>query len=64
MSHVNNIAKAQEKACEAELILRMLESYPDKMLENELSTVITLARRLTEEVHIWLIEEMAKKGKQ
>ncbi|WP_312293332.1 hypothetical protein [Atlantibacter hermannii] len=64
MSHVNNITRAQEKACEAELILRMLESYPDKMLENELSTVITLARRLTEEVHIWLIEGMAKKGKQ
>ncbi len=64
MSRVNNIARAQEKACEAELILRMLESYPDKMLENELSTVITLARRLTEEVHIWLIEEMAKRDKQ
>lgn len=61
MSHVNNIAKAQEKACEAELILRMLESYPDKMLENELSTVITLARRLTEEVHCFLIEEQGKK---
>lgn len=64
MSHVNNIVKAEEKASEAELILRMLESYPDKMLENELSTVITLARRLTEEVHIWLIEEMAKRDKQ
>jgi len=64
MSHVNNIVKAEEKASEAELILRMLESYPDKMLENDLSTVITLARRLTEEVHIWLIEEMAKRDKQ
>lgn len=61
MSHVNNIAKAQEKACEAELILRMLESHPDAMSENELSAVITLARRLTEEVHCFLIEEQGKK---
>ncbi|MCQ4969147.1 hypothetical protein [Atlantibacter hermannii] len=61
MSHVNNIAKAQEKACETELILRMLESYPDTMSENELSAVITLARRLAEEVHCLLIEEQAKK---
>ncbi|WP_312384202.1 hypothetical protein [Atlantibacter subterraneus] len=61
MSHVNNIAKAQEKACEAELILRLLESHPDAMSENELSAVITLARRLTEEVHCFLIEEQGKK---
>ena len=61
MSRVNNIAKAQEKACEAELILRMLESHPDAMSENELSTVITLARRLIEEVHCLLIEEQGKK---
>lgn len=61
MSHVNNIARAQEKACEAEIILRMLESYPDAMSENELSAVITLARRLAEEVHCLLIVEQAKK---
>lgn len=64
MSHEITLDQANEKACQAEMVLKMLESYPDEMGNKELSHVITLARRLTGEVHAWLIEEQAlREGK-
>ncbi|SAI93515.1 hypothetical protein [Enterobacter hormaechei] len=63
MAHEISLDQAKEKACQAEMILRMLESYPDDIGEVELSSVITLTRRLSGEVHAWLIEEQAKQGK-
>lgn len=62
MAHEISLEQAKEKACQAETILRMLESHPDEMGEVELSSVITLTRRLSGEVHAWLIEEQAKQG--
>lgn len=64
MSHEISLEQAKEKACQAEIILRMLESYPDHIGETELSSVITLTRRLNGEVHAWLIEEQAAKEKR
>lgn len=63
MAHEISLEQAKEKACQAEMILRMLESHPDQMGEVELSSVITLTRRLSGEVHAWLIEEQTKQGK-
>ncbi|EBZ9516036.1 hypothetical protein EH138_17785 [Salmonella enterica subsp. enterica serovar Eastbourne] len=54
-----SLEQATEKACQVESLLRMLESYPDTLSETELSSVITLIRRLSGEVHTWLIEEQA-----
>ncbi|EEC0687292.1 hypothetical protein AH140_003106 [Salmonella enterica subsp. enterica] len=58
-----SLEQATEKACQVESLLRMLESYPDTLSETELSSVITLIRRLSGEVHTWLIEEQAGRGK-
>lgn len=64
MSHEISLDQANEKACQAEVILKMLESYPDEIGDKELSHVITLVRKLTGEVHAWLIEEQAiREGK-
>lgn len=49
-----SLEQATEKACQVESLLRMLESYPDTLSETELSSVITLIRRLSGEVHAWL----------
>ncbi|KTM71295.1 hypothetical protein IN35_26705, partial [Salmonella enterica] len=48
---------------QVESLLRMFESYPDTLSETELSSVITLIRRLSGEVHAWFIEEQADRGK-
>ncbi|EAX4622273.1 hypothetical protein GQT51_000053 [Salmonella enterica] len=58
-----SLEQATEKACQVENLLRMLESYPDTLSETELSSVITLIRRLSGEVHAWLIEEQADRRK-
>ena len=64
MSHEITLEQANEKACQAEMVLRMLESFPDEIGDKELSHIITLVRRLTGEVHAWLIEEQAiREGK-
>ncbi|QVR93677.1 hypothetical protein XR86_15315 [Salmonella enterica] len=51
-----SLEQATEKACQVESLLRMFESYPDTLSETELSSVITLIRRLSGKVHTWLIE--------
>lgn len=58
-----SLEQATEKACQVESLLRMFESYPDTLSETELSSVITLIRRLSGEVHAWLIEEQSDRGK-
>ncbi|EBZ6048942.1 hypothetical protein D2121_20040 [Salmonella enterica subsp. enterica serovar Texas] len=58
-----SLEQATEKACQVESLLRMFESYPDTLSETELSSVITLIRRLSGKVHTWLIEEQADRGK-
>ncbi|EAO1991562.1 hypothetical protein E0G79_17390 [Salmonella enterica] len=58
-----SLEQATEKACQVESLLQMLESYPDTLSETELSSVITLIRRLSGEVQAWLIEEQADRGK-
>lgn len=46
-----SLEQATEKSMPVESLLRMLESYPDTLSEMELSSVITLIRRLSGEVH-------------
>lgn len=47
-----SLEQATEKACQVESLLRMFESYPDTLSETELSSVITLIRRLSgEDIH-------------
>lgn len=61
MSHEITLAKAAEKAEQAEVVSRLLESYPHQMAESEVSAIASLLARLTGEVSTWLIEEQAQR---
>lgn len=61
MAHEISLEQAVEKSCLMETVLRMLESYPDNIDEAQLSSVVTLTRRLAAEVYCWLLEEQAQR---
>ncbi len=61
MSHEISLDQAAARAHQAEIICRMMESYPDKMAESEVLAIASLLRRLTGDVSAWLIEEQASK---
>ncbi|HGP0311739.1 TPA: hypothetical protein ACLE2D_002472 [Citrobacter freundii] len=63
MAHEISLAQAAERAHQAEIICRMMESYPDRMVDTEIIAIATLLRRLTGDVCAWLIEEQATKEK-
>ncbi|MEK9497797.1 hypothetical protein V2H77_15255 [Photorhabdus sp. P32] len=62
MSHETTLPEMAEKACQAEIICRMLESYPHEMTEPELEAIYSLLSKLTGNVAYWLVEELAQKG--
>lgn len=64
MAHEISFEKAQEKARQAEIIFRMIESYPDHMSESEITDPASLLRCLTGDVAAWLIEEQAARESQ
>ena len=57
------LEEATERAHQAEIICRMIESYPDKLVDTEIIAIATLLRRRTGDVTAWLIEEQATKEK-
>lgn len=63
MPHKISLDEVAERANQAEIICRMMESYPDRMADSEVLAIATLLRRLTGDVTAWLIEEQAIKGK-
>jgi hypothetical protein len=60
MSHEITLAKAVEKAEQAEVVSRLLESYPHRLEDSEVTAIASLLARLTGEVATWLIEEQAQ----
>ncbi|CAI1127237.1 hypothetical protein [Serratia fonticola] len=60
MSHEITLAKAAEKAEQAEVVSRLLEGYPHQMAESEVTAIASLLARLTGEVATWLTEEQAQ----
>lgn len=61
MAHEMNLDQVAERAHQAEIICRMMESYPDKMADSEVLAIASLLRRLTGDVCAWLTEEQASK---
>lgn len=57
------LQQAAERARQAEIICKMIESYPDRMVDSEIIAIASLLRSLTSDVAAWLIEELAKKEK-
>lgn len=58
------LEEATERAHQAEIICRMMESYPHRLVDTEIIAISTLLRRLTGDVTAWLIEELATKEKR
>lgn len=52
--------KAAEKAYQAEIVARMLESYPHKLTDSDVEAVASLLANLTGSVASYLIEEESK----
>lgn len=61
MSHEITIAQAAERACQAETICRLIESYPQQLQESEIASLASLLQRLSGDAAAWMMEEMAQR---
>lgn len=55
------LKQAMESACQAEVVCRILEHYPNKMDAYEVELIASLLGKLTGNVAAWLVEELALK---
>jgi len=63
MAHEITLEQATERAHQAEVICRMMESHPDKMDDSEVQAMASLLAKLTGGVCAWLMEEQSLKAK-
>ncbi|MFV3027279.1 hypothetical protein ACNI4H_22230 [Klebsiella aerogenes] len=64
MSHEQSLESVMEKAHQAEIISKMLEVYPNKTTDSEITAIASLLTNLTGDVAAWLIEELSlREGK-
>ncbi|HBQ0421852.1 TPA: hypothetical protein L7I76_004233 [Klebsiella aerogenes] len=64
MSHEQSLESVMEKAYQAEIISKMLEVYPNKITDSEVTAIASLLTNLTGDVAAWLIEELSlREGK-
>ncbi|WP_417639683.1 hypothetical protein [Klebsiella aerogenes] len=64
MSHEQSLESVMEKAHQAEIISKMLEVYPNKITDGEITAIASLLTNLTGDVAAWLIEELSlREGK-
>ncbi len=61
MSHEITLEQAAERAHQAEIVSLMMESYPHRMADSEVTAIASLLARLTGDVAAWLIEEQAQR---
>ncbi|MDK2377296.1 hypothetical protein [Serratia fonticola] len=60
MSHEITLDKTAQKAEQANVICLLLESYPHRMDDSEVTAIAALLARLTGEVATWLLEEQSR----
>ncbi|MEY0428913.1 hypothetical protein AB7V88_03830 [Providencia rettgeri] len=58
-----NIHQAAEKAQQVEMINLLIESYPHKMQDSEITALATLMAGLAGDVSLFLINEIEKEAK-
>ncbi|MDD9340009.1 MAG: hypothetical protein PV362_10235 [Providencia heimbachae] len=58
-----NIHQASEKAQQVEMINLLIESYPHKMQDSEITALATLMASLAGDVSLFLINEIEKRAK-
>ncbi|EKZ6833431.1 TPA: hypothetical protein ACPY23_002432 [Klebsiella oxytoca] len=61
MSHEITLEQAAERAHQTEIICRLVEDHPHRLVDSEISAIATLLRRLSGDVTAWLIEELAER---
>lgn len=59
MSADITIHQAAEKAHQVELINLLIESYPHKIEDNQITALSSLMAKLSSDVYVFLIEEIA-----
>lgn len=62
MSHEITLGQAAERACQAETICRLMESYPHRFEESEITAMASLLQHLTGSLSAWFIEEQKHRG--
>lgn len=50
-----------ERARQTEIIARLVEDFPHRLADSEVSAIATLLKRLSGDVAAWLIEELAER---
>ncbi|EAA0939507.1 TPA: hypothetical protein ACS56L_000108 [Salmonella enterica] len=55
------LEQVTERAHQAEIIARLVEDYPHRLADSELSAIATLLKRLTGDVTAWLVEELTER---
>lgn len=63
MSHEITLEQAADSAWQVEIIARLMESYPHKMLDCEVAAMASLIAKLSDQAVMWMGEEMAQRGK-
>ncbi len=61
MSREITLEQAAERAHQTEIICRLIEAHPHRLVDSEISAIATLLRRLSGDVTAWLIEELAER---
>ncbi|EJF8195144.1 hypothetical protein OMX41_003025 [Shigella flexneri] len=61
MSKEITLQQAAERAHQTEIICRLLEAYPNKLNDADISALASLLARLSESVALWLIDERVER---
>ncbi|UBX44892.1 hypothetical protein LD024_00495 [Citrobacter werkmanii] len=61
MSRKITLEQAAERARQTEIIARLVEDFPHRLADSEVSAIATLLKRLSGDVTAWLIEELAER---
>ncbi|WP_407224053.1 hypothetical protein [Enterobacter hormaechei] len=61
MSRELTLEQAAERARQTEIIARLVEDFPHRLADSEVSAIATLLKRLSCDVTAWLIEELAER---
>ncbi|ELS7773350.1 hypothetical protein QPC94_003035 [Escherichia coli] len=61
MSKEITLQQAAERAHQTEIICRLLEVYPDKLNDADISALASLLARLSGSVALWLIDERVER---
>lgn len=61
MSREITLEQAAERDRQTEIIARLVEDFPHRLADSEVSAIATLLKRLSGDVAAWLIEELAER---